>query len=109
KPEIVASTWSGTIYVVGSDGKSKPGWPVRMPQVRPCSRAWPQPPSAPPCMSEATRIARGSFAAPVLADIVGDGKLRVIQAAFDGKIYAYNVDGTPVDGWPVALHYTGSL
>src|SRR6185437_8505525 len=26
KPEIVLSTWSGTIYVFGSDGKPKPGW-----------------------------------------------------------------------------------
>jgi hypothetical protein len=36
-----------------------------------------------------TRIARGAFAAPVLEDMDKDGKLDIIQAAFDGKIYVF--------------------
>ncbi len=62
-------------------------------------------------MSTTTRIARGAFAAPVLIDLENkkDGTLDVLQAAFDGNVYAFRPDGTPVPGWPVAIHYTGSL
>jgi MYXO-CTERM domain-containing protein len=108
KPEIVLSTWTGTIYVVGSDGKSKPGWPLRLPLVPSCTRDASQP-KVSPCMDEATRIARGAFAAPVLVDLEKSGKLDIVQAAFDGNVYAFHPDATPVDGWPVAVHYTGSL
>jgi MYXO-CTERM domain-containing protein len=108
KPEIVLSTWSGTIYVVGSDGALKSGWPKRLPQVPSCTHDAGQP-RVDPCMDEETRIARGAFAAPVLADMDKDGKLEIIQAAFDGKVYVFHADGTPLDGWPVDVHYAGKL
>ena len=108
KPEIVASTYSGSIYVVGSDGKDKAGWPKRMPLVPSCTQDANQP-KVEPCMDTKTRIARGAFAAPVLVDLDKDGKLDIVQAAFDGKIYAYHADGTDLAGFPVELHYTGSL
>jgi MYXO-CTERM domain-containing protein len=108
KPDIVLSTWSGTLYVIGNDGKLKPGWPKRLPQVPSCTHDASQP-KVDPCMDEQTRIARGSYAAPVLADLDKDGKLDIIEAAFDGNIYAFHADGTPVDGWPVTIHYTGKL
>ena len=108
KNEIVASTWTGTIYVVGSNGELEPGWPIRLPEVPSCSPD-PSVPPVQPCMSTETRIARGAFAAPVVIDLDKDGKLDIIQAAFDGKIYAYSAAGAPVAGFPVALHYQGSL
>jgi len=108
KPEIVVSTYAGTVYVIESDGKSRPGWPKRLPNVPSCSLD-PKAPTPPPCMDESTRIARGAFASPVLADMDKDGKLDIIQAAFDGKIYVFHVDGTDVPGWPVEVHYTGTL
>ena len=108
KPDIVLSTWSGTIYAVGSDGKIKPGWPVRLPLVPSCTHDVSQP-KVSPCMDEQTRIARGSFAAPVLVDLDKDGKPEIVQAAFDGNVYAFHGDGTPASGWPVTVHYTGSL
>jgi MYXO-CTERM domain-containing protein len=40
----------------------------------------------------------------VLADFNHDGKLEVVQAAFDGNIYVWQFDGTPLPGWPVLLH-----
>ncbi len=107
-PDIVISTWAGTIYVMDNKGKLKAGWPKRLPLVPSCSRD-PQVPAVAPCMSEATRIARGVFASPVLADMDKDGKLDIIQAAFDGKVYVFHADGSDVAGWPVDIHYKGKL
>jgi hypothetical protein len=106
--EIVVSTWAGTIYVFGSDGALRSGYPLRLPDVPSCNPD-PSAPPVTPCMSTETRIARGAFAAPVLEDLDKDGKLDIIQAAFDGKIYVFHGDGTPMEGWPVTVHYTGDL
>jgi MYXO-CTERM domain-containing protein len=108
KPEIVLSTWSGTLYAVGSDGTIKPGWPVRLPLVPSCTTDASQP-KVSPCMDTQTRIARGSFAAPVLVDLDLDGKPEIVQAAFDGNVYVFHHDGSPMNGYPVAIHYQGSL
>jgi len=43
-------------------------------------------------------VSRGTYSAPVLADLDKDGKLDVIQAAFDANIYAFKADGTNVPG-----------
>jgi hypothetical protein len=103
KKEIVASTWSGTIYVVGSDGKLLPGWPKRLPLVPSCpldpSKAQP-----PACMDPQHQWARGAGASPVLEDFDGDGKPEIVQAAFDGNIYIWHADGSSLAGWPVAVH-----
>lgn len=109
KPEIVVTTYEGTIYVVGSDGQAKPGWPVELPAVPSCPLDPGVPKPAGDCMDEQHILARGAFGSPVLADMNGDGKLDVIQAAFDGHVYVFQPDGTPVDGWPVRVHYTGSV
>lgn len=50
-----------------------------------------------------------AFASPVLADMDKDGKLDVIQAALDGNIYVFRGNGNAVAGWPVSIHYSGSL
>lgn len=109
KPEIVVTSYQGNIYVIGHDGKIKPGWPVRLPEVPSC----PLDPEAErpegECMDTENLIARGAFASPVLADMDKDGKLDIIQAAFDGKVHVFKADGTPVDGWPVLIHYTGDV
>ena len=108
KPDIVLSTWSGTLYAVDNTGKIKPGWPQRLPLVPSCTLDASQP-KVSPCMDQTTRIARGAFAAPVLVDLDNDGKLEILQAAFDGNVYAFHADGTAVAGWPVAIHYNGKL
>ncbi|WP_437924348.1 S8 family serine peptidase [Sorangium sp. So ce291] len=106
--EIAISTWPGTIYVVGANGRAKVGWPVRLPEVPSCPLDQGAPAGA-PCMSAGARIARGALASPVLADLDGDGRLDVIQAAFDGKVYAFDAGGSALRGWPVEVHYTGPL
>lgn len=108
KPEIVTTAWAGTIYVIGSDGQSKPGWPKRLPEVPSCPLD-PTVPKPVPCMDTKTRTARGAFASPVLADMNKDGKLDIVQAAFDGSVYVFDAQGDAVDGWPVAVHYAGTL
>jgi hypothetical protein len=105
--EIVVGTYPGTIYAIGANGVIRPGFPIRLPLVPSCPQDGTPP--AGPCMSTETRIARGAFAAPVLIDMNKDGKLDIVQAAFDGKVYVFDSDGQPVDGWPVTVHYSGDL
>jgi MYXO-CTERM domain-containing protein len=107
KPEIVLSTWSGWIYVVQKDGSRRPGWPIRLPDIPSCPLDGKKP--AGPCTSTAAIIDQGAFGSPVLEDMNKDGKLDIVQSAFDGKVYVFGLDGKVLDGWPVELHYTGKL
>jgi hypothetical protein len=104
--EIVASTYAGTIYVIESDGKVRAGWPLRLPDVPSCP-VDPTVPPAGPCMGTKALIARGAWASPVLVDLDRDGRLDIVQAAFDGNVYAFDPEGAPTPGFPVAIHYAG--
>ena len=105
-PDIVFSSWEGTLYVVSTAGKDEAGWPQRLPLVPSC----PEDPNVtrPPgdCMDVLHDITRGSFSSPVLVDFNHDGKLEIVLAAFDGNIYVYNSDGTQMSGFPVRVHST---
>ena len=107
KPEIVATTFSGGIYVWGPDGKRRAPWPIRLPDVPSCPTDGGKP--AGPCTSTQAIIDQGAFGAPVLEDMNKDGKLDIVQTGFDGKIYVYGLDGMLLPGWPVELHYDGPL
>ncbi|MGK4003089.1 S8 family serine peptidase [Sorangium sp. So ce1036] len=109
--EIVISTWPGTIYVVDLDEDDliAAGWPKRLPEVPVCPLDLAAPPPSAPCVPRDARIARGALASPVLADLDGDGRLDVIQAAFDGKIHAFDARGDALRGFPVEVHYAGPL
>jgi MYXO-CTERM domain-containing protein len=103
-PEIVFSSWEGTVYVIDTTGKDVAGWPQRLPAVPSCPLDPNVAPPAEPCMDVLHDIARGSYASPVLVDLDGDGKLEIIVAAFDGNVYVWNGDGTPHAGFPVLVH-----
>ncbi len=107
KPEIVATTFSGSIYVIESDGTRRAGWPVRLPDVPSCPTDGSKPTG--PCTSTEAIIDQGAFGAPVLEDMNKDGKLDIVQTGFDGKIYVFGLDGKLLPGWPVELHYDGKL
>ena len=107
KPEIVASTWNGRIYVINSDGTRRSGWPIQLPDVPSCPLDGTTPLA--PCSSTTATIDQGAFGAPVLEDMNKDGKLDIVQSAFDGKVYVFDADGKAVDGWPVDVHYNGKL
>ena len=105
--EIAFSTFSGTVYLVDSKGAAVPGWPQRLPLVPSC----PLDPSAsrPSVCADALHSwARGALASPVLVDMDGDGKLEVVQAAFDGSVYVFRANGAAESGWPVAIHASGA-
>lgn len=44
-----------------------------------------------------------NYATPALADIDNDGIAEIIYGSFDGKVYAWNADGSNVPGWPALL------
>jgi hypothetical protein len=102
--EIVATTFSGTLYVVGHDGQVRPGWPVRLPLVPSCPLD-PATPRPEVCMDPQNIIVRGAAASPVLADMNKDGALDIVQAGMDGKVYVFDAGGQPLAGWPVQVHF----
>jgi hypothetical protein len=108
KPNIVFSTWEGSIYVVDTAGQPLAGWPKRLPLVPSCPDDPTKPVPSGECMDLSHGFARGEFGAPVLVDMDKDGKPDIVQAAFDGNIYVWRYDGTSVSGWPVALHDPGT-
>jgi MYXO-CTERM domain-containing protein len=117
KLEIVAPTVNGTLYVVGHDGKVRDGWPVRLDDVPSCPiEGAPAKGLCSGCAEGQSTggcprdiVDRGIFSSPVLADMNEDGKLEILQAGFDGKLYVFDASGKAVDGWPVEIHYTGGL
>jgi hypothetical protein len=104
QPEIAATTYNGTIYVINHDGTLRAGWPQRLPYVPSCPL---DPNAAVPdlCMSPSALVARGAAGSPVLIDMNKDGKLDLVQAAFDGKVYAFDGGGAALPGWPVTVHF----
>jgi hypothetical protein len=102
KPEIVLTTWPGTIYVIDAKGQDLPGWPKRLGLVPSCP-ADPSKPQPASCMDLKHDFARGTYSAPVLVDMTKDGKPEIVISAFDGNLYVFKLDGTIVDGFPVAL------
>jgi hypothetical protein len=93
-PRSSLTTWPGTIYVIDAAGPAlKSGWPKRLPYVPSCSLDPSAPTPAAVHGPRRYRIARGAFASPVLADMDKDGKLDIIQAAFDGNVYVFDAQG----------------
>jgi len=99
--EITATTTNGYLYAWTSHGQLLPGFPVHQSAAN-----W-QPYTAVPTPRAPTGHSRnpdrGNWSPPVLADLEGTGKLDSIMTAFDGHVYAWRPDGTPVPGWPVEI------
>ncbi len=102
--EIVASSFGGTIYVIEPDGSSRPGFPKSLPRIPSCPPTNIAPDA--PCMDEKNHLARGTWASPVLVDLDGDGALEITQAAFDGRIHAFDAAGNDVAGFPLDVRFS---
>jgi hypothetical protein len=89
QPEIVFTTWAGTIYVINDKGQDAPGWPKRLPLV--------------PSADLQHQRTRGTASAPVLADLDGDGKLEIAITAFDGQLWTFDTGGNVRPNFPVQL------
>jgi hypothetical protein len=93
--EVVVATEDGEVYVWSADGSLEPGFPTA------CD------PALSPPEDREHQIDIGFFASPVLADLLGDGDLEIVAAAYDGYLYAWNPDASPVDGFPVRISDPG--
>jgi MYXO-CTERM domain-containing protein len=102
QPEIVFTSWPGTVYVVNARGQDLPGWPKRLPLVPSCPLD-PTRPRPDKCMDVKHGYARGTYSAPVLVDMNKDGRPEIVIGAFDGNLWVFRADGTTLDGFPVAL------
>lgn len=103
KPEIFVATWPGSVYAFHADGTSLAGaWPIHLPAVPSCPLAT-DVTDAIDCMGKDTRISRGANSSPVLVDLDRDGKLELVQGAFDARVHAYRMDGSVQPGFPVTL------
>lgn len=96
-PDVIVTSQTGRVYVFDYRGRLLRGWPRAMGlSVR--GMAVP-PPDRPHTFSPSM----GAFATPVIAALPGGHGLDVLQAAYDGKLYAWDRFGRPVPGWPVAV------
>ncbi|HVA61875.1 MAG TPA: hypothetical protein VNG13_15270 [Mycobacteriales bacterium] len=95
--DVVATSTLGRTYVWNAAGKLLPGWPRTLDRSA-VTPAIPRP------ELDFTRLPHlGATASPVLVDLTGNHQLDVVQAAWDGNVYAWRPDATFVPGWPVRV------
>jgi hypothetical protein len=99
KPEVVVSDWHGYVNVFHADGSKAAGFPVEMMRdSAELSRA-----AGGGDDGKGTELEDGFFSSPVLVDLDADGKLDIVQAGMDGRLYAWKGDGTAVRGFPLLV------
>jgi hypothetical protein len=104
KFKVVATSTTGTVYVFNANGQRQQTWtpkPLKKNVVKPLIPRQQLPRERLP--------ARGATAPPVLADLDADGKLDIIQAGWNGFLYAWHFDGTAVPGWPKKVVLPGTF
>ncbi len=87
-PEVVAAGLDGAVYAWHADGTAVSGWPVE---------TWDRLPEE---LDSDHLYDKGVIGAPTLYDLTGDGKLEVVVAAMDSRIYAWDDGGELLSGYP---------
>ncbi|MBV9293124.1 MAG: hypothetical protein JO222_11795, partial [Frankiales bacterium] len=96
--DVVATSTTGRTYVWDARGRLLHGWPKTLDKAAVTPRI-PRP------RLRFTRLPHlGATAVPVLTSLAGGKKLDVVQAAWDGDVYAWNAAGRRVPGWPVHVN-----
>ncbi len=95
KVEIVVTTTDGHVYVWGSDGRLRPGFPRAVDPRFSLDTPGPH--------DQYNRTKPGFFASPAVGDLDGDGTLEIVAAGADRHVYAWHADGTTVAGFPVLV------
>jgi hypothetical protein len=97
--DVVATTSNADVYAWNARGRRLPGFPVSSDR-----QFWTLPVPTPAAPTLHGRLpARGALAPPVLASLEGGHRLDILMSAYDGHVYAFRPDGTPVPGWPVEV------
>jgi len=71
--------WQEQLWVLNHDATNLEGWPKEL------------------------GITRHPISSPVLGDIDNDSNIEIVIVLYDGKIYAFEADGSYVEGWPIHL------
>jgi hypothetical protein len=95
--EVVATSTTGRVYVLDAHGERLPGWP----KLLDTGTVTPQIPR--PALRYTRLPHAGAVAPPVLYPLGGTGRLDIIQAAWDGHLYAWDPAGSSLAGWPVKV------
>jgi hypothetical protein len=95
--EVVVTSTTGRVYVLDAHGKRLPGWP------KPLNTGTVTPPIPRPALAFTRLPHMGATAPPVLYPLQGGHRLDIIQAAWDGHLYAWDPDGHSLGGWPVKV------
>jgi hypothetical protein len=83
RTEIITATTTGTIMVVGADGRPRAGWPRRTDE--------------------------SFYAPPSTGDVDGDGLPEIVIGAMSGRLHVWQGDGSPAPGWPQTLLAAGEV
>jgi hypothetical protein len=92
--EVVVTGADGNVYAWSSGGKLLPGFPASTARHL-------VPYGVPTRILNGRTNQRGTYSAPVLADLDGHGRLEILQSSWDGWLYAIRPDGSDQPGWPV--------
>jgi Subtilase family/FG-GAP-like repeat len=94
--EVVATGEDGHVYAWNRKGHLLPGFPV---ETNPAYQRMSVPPE------EANYVrhpSTGNVGGAALGDLQGNGQLDIVMGGWDGHVYAWQPNGTPVPGWPVS-------